>query len=139
MSKYIYCNCGYGWDDSVESGSHVATPECGEIYDTIPPKFSGKKLDNNKPAIALIPSEAIEEEGKVMGHGEKKYGTNNWRDGLGVVRLLSGVLRHVFACLRGETLDPESGLPHLAHARCGLAMAIWTMQHKPELDDRYKK
>ena len=98
----------------------------------------GLKFDGHKPAMAYLDPEALEEEAKVFGFGAEKYAPWNWRKGLAVSRLLAAVLRHIFAVLRGEDNDPESGLPHLAHARCGLAMAMWTLKHKPELDDRWR-
>lgn len=100
---------------------------------------TGKKNDKGKPPIALIPGEAIWEEAKVMGFGEKKYSKYNWMQGLGMVRLLSAAGRHIVQFTMGQDNDEETGLSHLAHARCCLGMAIWTMQHRRDLDDRYTR
>jgi hypothetical protein len=98
---------------------------------------TGTKYDDGKASIALIPVLAVEEEARVWSFGAKKYGQWNWSKGLSVVRIMSGVLRHIYAYLRGEDLDPESGLSHLAHARCGLGMLEHFRQSKrEELDDR---
>ena len=99
---------------------------------------SGTKHDQGKPPISLVVSEAIWEEAQVMGFGEKKYGTWNWTKGLSIIRLLSAAMRHILQFLMGQDADEETGLSHLAHARCCLGMAIWTKNHKPELDDRLK-
>ncbi len=57
---------------------------------------------------------------KVLTFGASKYGPNNWQKlEKFAERYYAGVLRHLFAHGGGETTDPESGLPHLAHAACG--------------------
>lgn len=101
---------------------------------------SGVKHDGGKPLLALIPAHAIEEEGKVWTFGANKYGNHNWRKGLTYVRILSALLRHAFALVRGEDLDPESGLHHGAHIRCNAGMLVdFYYEGRTELDDRYKK
>jgi hypothetical protein len=98
----------------------------------------GIKHDHGKPRMELVPAEGLELVAQVFSFGASKYGDYNWAGGLKVSRLVGAALRHIFAFLRGETNDPESGLPHLAHAGCGLLMAITMMVRKPEMDDRYK-
>jgi hypothetical protein len=104
----------------------------------------GVKHDNEKPMMALLSPFALEEIAKVMTFGAKKYSADNWREGFEYSRLISAVLRHITAYQRGETLDPETGLSHLAHASCGLMMLLefertgagtndlyWHKQHEP--------
>lgn len=98
----------------------------------------GKKFDAGKPMIGLISAYAIEQEARVMTFGAGKYGFHQWRLGLSYIRTISAVLRHIFAFLRGEDLDPETGIHHLAHARCGLAFVLEYTQTRPEKDDRMK-
>lgn|SRR3990167_2732545 len=98
----------------------------------------GKKFDAGKPLIGLISAYATEEEAKVMTFGAVKYGFHNWRAGLSWIRVISAVLRHIYAFLRGEDFDPETGIHHLAHARCGLAFILEYTQTHPEKDDRFK-
>lgn len=61
----------------------------------------------------------------VLTFGAAKYGPNNWQ-GLTDFddRYYAAILRHVFALGTGEEIDPESGLPHLAHAACGLLFLL---------------
>lgn len=99
----------------------------------------GVKHDEGKPPIALISYDAIWEEAKVMGFGEKKYGTWNWSKGLSTLRLCSAAMRHILQFLMGEDNDSETGFSHLAHARCCMGMAIWMLKHKPGYDDRMGK
>lgn len=48
----------------------------------------------------------------------KMGGERNWEKGMDFSRLFSAGQRHLIAWWEGETIDPESGLPHLAHAAC---------------------
>ena len=99
----------------------------------------GKKYDAGKPLLALLPIVALEEVGKVMTFGATKYAAYNWLGGLAYTRLLSAALRHIFAYLRGEDKDSESGLSHLAHAVCCLLMVLeFVVRGRKDLDDRYR-
>lgn len=63
--------------------------------------------------------------GRVFAHGAAKYGAFNWGDA-GVVASIyyDAMQRHLAAWYAGETIDPESGEPHLAHvmACCAIVM-----------------
>lgn len=99
----------------------------------------GKKYDQEKPAMGLIPARALEEEGYVWGFGEKKYGQHNWRQGLSILRICGAIMRHTAAIMRGEDID-ESGRHHAAHIRCEAAMLIeFFYEGRTDLDDRHKK
>lgn len=102
--------------------------------------LEGLKYDQEKPNLALLSPLWISGVGQVLSFGARKYAAHNWRRGISVSRLLAGCLRHVFAYLGGEELDPESGLSHLLHASCCLMFAHELMTTKRELvDDRYKE
>lgn len=103
-------------------------------YNTWTP--GGRKNDKGKPPLALIPRRAVEKEAEVLEFGKNKYDSWNWASGIAWSRLLDAVLRHVYAYADGEDLDPESGISHLAHARCGLGFLLDYEQSHPELDDR---
>lgn len=102
-------------------------------------KIGGVKFDTDKPRMDLIDGEAMEELAKVLTFGAKKYAEHNWRKGITLSRLLAALLRHTFAMMRGEDTDEETGLPHAAHAMCCCMFLLWTMKHKPDMDDRYKR
>jgi hypothetical protein len=51
-----------------------------------------------------------------MTFGKNKYGFENWKKVEPKTRWLSAALRHIFAYMRGEIDDKETGLPHLSHA-----------------------
>lgn len=96
----------------------------------------GIKHDSEKPDLSFISYEFISEIAQVRAFGAKKYKRNNWKMGFKVTRSCAAALRHIFLFLAGETLDPESGFSHLAHAACNLEHAIYDMKHRPENDDR---
>jgi hypothetical protein len=98
----------------------------------------GKKFDHGKPMLALLPFTALEEVGKVLTYGASKYDPHNWRAGMAWSRLISACLRHIFAFVRGEDRDPETGLSHLAHATCCLLFLLEFTFSKQEFDDRFK-
>ena len=82
---------------------------------------SGRKFDSGKPEYGLVPPYALDELVKVLTVGAQKYERENWRFVPDAERRYFDALqRHVWAWKRGETLDPETGLHHLAHAACCL-------------------
>ena len=88
--------------------------------------MQGMKFDSDKPRYDLLPLKSLEDYVKVLTHGAKKYEDWNWKI---VVKekprkYYAAALRHIFAWARGEELDEESGLPHLAHAMCCLAFLL---------------
>ena len=86
---------------------------------------SGIKYDSEKPKMNLLPPKAIVEISKVLTFGAEKYDAENWRklDDL-QNRYTAGALRHIFAHMDGEELDPETNLSHLAHAMCCLLFKL---------------
>ena len=96
--------------------------------------------DGDKTDWSLMPWECVEEINKVLDFGAKKYSANNWKAGNGFswTRVLSSMLRHTFAWSRGEDLDPESGLSHLAHMGANVLFLLYYTRHKARYsrDDR---
>lgn len=101
--------------------------------------MEGYKLDEGKPRTDLLPAEALEEISKVLAFGAEKYPTDNWRLGMDWRRIYGSILRHLLAFERNEDIDKESGLPHLAHAGCGLLFLLWYYKKGKGNDDRYKE
>lgn len=98
----------------------------------------GVKFDSDKPRMELIDSYAAEELAKVLTFGAEKYAADNWRKGISYRRLIAAALRHTFALLRGEDNDAETGLSHAAHLMCCAMFLVWTVKHRPDMDDRWK-
>ena len=97
------------------------------------------KFDAEKPPLSLISRTALLEEARVMAFGRDKYGTHNWRNGMDFSRLMDACLRHVYAFADGEDNDKETGLSHLAHARCCLAFLAEYQGKSIGTDDRFKR
>lgn len=100
----------------------------------------GIKKDTGKPALDLIDPFFEEEVAKVLTFGATKYDVDNWRRGMSLGKAMAGILRHLLAVRKGEFIDPETGLSHLAHACCGL-MFIFDFQRTSNFkpDDRWGK
>lgn len=107
------------------------------------PESTAIKYDSGKTDWSLMPFEAVEEINKVLEFGAKKYAAHNWTQGEGFryTRVLNSLFRHLFAWSRGEDLDPESGLSHLAHAGCNIVFLIYYNRYKSRYnnDDRFKR
>lgn len=101
-------------------------------------KATAIKFDQEKTQLDLLSAHWIFGVGEVLTFGAKKYAAHNWRGGLKRSRLLGAALRHIFAYLRGEDLDPETGLLHLHHASCCLMFASELHVTRPDTDDRFK-
>jgi len=101
-------------------------------------KLDGKKNDEGKPELGLVPKSLIWAVGTIMTFGARVYGTHNWRGGLAWSRPYNALLRHLTAWWSGENLDLESGKSHLWHAATELAFLIEYEESKTGQDDRYK-
>lgn len=94
---------------------------------------AGMKYDADKPRMSLIPPNALTEIAKVMTFGADKYGANSWRKVENAQeRYLDALLRHAIAYVAGERVDPESGLPTMAHLMCDAAFLIELDKTKTE-------
>ena len=100
---------------------------------------SGARFNDNKPDFSLLPLTTLEDELRVWMYGKEKYAAWNWAKGMPWSVPFACLMRHMAAWQRGEELDQESGLPHLAHAMCNLRMLTLYSRTYPEGDDRPKK
>lgn len=94
---------------------------------------SASHADEGKLRWDLLPFTELEDVVQVLEFGAKKYSAHNWRKGMPVHKVFNSTLRHLFAWWRGEDIDPESGLPHLAHAICNI-LFIKNYLSNPRLD-----
>jgi hypothetical protein len=139
----LLCTTCYGYPPQRRSSAQLTPgplpddPKVSVVKPVKPP--TGVKFDGGKPPLALLPTLALEAVGRVLAFGAKKYQAHNWRGGIQYSRLAGATLRHVFAFLRGEDKDPETGESHLAHAACCVLFALeFVEEGRPELDDRHK-
>lgn len=69
-----------------------------------------------KPKISDTPTIGIREMGRVFSNGAAKYGRLNWRlHKVSATVYYDAAFRHLSAWFDGQDIDPDSGLPHLAH------------------------
>lgn len=87
---------------------------------------------------SLIPTEALDIMARLYGFGAEKYEAHNWRKGYEWSKSFDSLFRHATSALRGEDIDPETGLPHLAGVvfHC-FTLMVFAEEH-PEFDDRWK-
>jgi hypothetical protein len=95
------------------------------------------KFDGEKTRVDLLDPLALEGLAKVLTFGAKKYAAHNWRGGFKWSRLIGALMRHLFAIMRGEDIDPESSLPHIDHLGCCWMFLSWHMKTKSGVDDRW--
>lgn len=99
-------------------------------------------MEEPKTPIHLMTPQFIEGVAEVLQHGASKYKPNNWMAGMSWSTVFGGIMRHLWAFFRGEELDKESGLPHLAHAACGIMFLHYYAHgpvsdaHRDKCDDR---
>ena len=87
---------------------------------------AGVKHDQQKMRWTLFPDNTLMTVLKVLEHGAKKYSPNNWMHVPSPeVRYYDAAMRHLEARKMGWYNDPESRLPHLAHAVCCLLFLLW--------------
>lgn len=83
-----------------------------------------KKNDSLKARLDLLPPSALELVGHLLRHGAGKYSVDGWKDCKDPTRYVAAQLRHTLKHMRGEFLDQDSGLPHLASAAVNSLFAL---------------
>ena len=82
---------------------------------------------------------------RVAEFGARKYAPWNWSKGLSRVQILSSLLRHTFAYLRGDDRDSDSGLLHTDHILWNAVTLVhnvrWNLEdgRRPEPPRAYKE
>jgi hypothetical protein len=100
--------------------------------------MQGKKYDAGKARISLLSSDAIIEVAKVATMGAQKYDDNNWRGGMKWSRLMDAAERHLLTYNKGDRIDEESGLSHLAHVAWNIMALLDYEANKVGEDDLWK-
>jgi len=89
-------------------------------------KQSGIKRD-----WSAVPVELLEAIVDVFQHGNDKYERDNWQQNATAKphEYISALYRHVAAYRKGQVIDDDSGLPHLAHAATNAMILMWLDNH----------
>lgn len=102
------------------------------------------KATNPKDAVgsSKLPIHLWPKTATIMGtlgllEGMLKYGRLNWREaGVRASIYYDALDRHISAWFEGEDFDPDSGMPHLAHALACLAILVDAQAAGKLVDDR---
>jgi len=100
--------------------------------------MEGKKFDEGKTRISLLSSDAILEIAKVATMGASKYDDHNWRKGMKWSRLMDAAERHLLSYNKGDRIDKESKLSHLAHVAWNIMALLEYEINKVGEDDLWK-
>jgi Domain of unknown function (DUF5664) len=95
------------------------------------------KHDSNKNRLDLVDPDFIWELGQVLTYGARKYDPTNWQKAApeeAKQRYTAAALRHLNRWQAGEDVDPESGLPHLAHLSACIQFLRWFERQVKEAD-----
>jgi hypothetical protein len=144
----LYCVKNHCWAPSpydgrfnsrVEAMSAIPNSAVGQYIPigefALPPKTheNPKAKDSaHKLPLWLVPGVAIIRICEVLDFGRKKPGrwTFNWRTApIKLNDYTSAMMRHILAIQDGEWLDPETGLPHVAHIAAGASVVIDAEAH----------
>ena len=90
----------------------------------IPP---GHKDDKGKSRLDLIPFKQLDHLADVLEYGSLKYSEWNWSEReIEWNRQYAATMRHLIEAQDDPyAIDPESGLPHIAHALSQLVMRLY--------------
>lgn len=116
--------------DQLNKGKPVEIKKVAEIR--------GSRFNTGKLRMDLIDPLAMQGLAAVLTKGAEKYTANNWRDGLPYTETVASLLRHTFAFLRGEDIDPETGESHVDHMQCNTMFLSNMTKTRPDMDDRWK-
>ena len=100
-------------------------------------KTGALRYNETKPKWGLVDFDALISMVRVLEYGEKKYNAHNWKKGLPYTSTIESMLRHIYAFLKGEDIDPESGLPHTGHIMCNAMFLDYYSQYCEDMDDRF--
>lgn len=86
------------------------------------------KNDSGKLRFDLLDDDFEAEIAAVLTHGATKYADNNWQraePAEAKARYYAAIRRHLHLWRKGEEIDADSGLPHLACIACSLMFLRW--------------
>lgn len=129
FSDSMVCNlCRLQWD--------MNDPEPPRCPRSAAIAAGGHKDDRGKEPVDLIDPEFLLEVAATLHFGAEKYAPFNWMKGMRWSRPLAALFRHLFAWMRGEEQDPETGLSHLAHVAVNVMFLMNFQRNGLGEDDR---
>jgi hypothetical protein len=97
------------------------------------------RFNKGKPRWSLVPQSALLPMVEVLEFGAQKYAAWNWTKGLSITEICESMKRHLDAFMEGEDNDKESGISHVGHIQCNALFLAWMLQHRPDMDDRWRE
>lgn len=98
--------------------------------DPIENKSVKNDIIDDKLRWDLLPMEEIEDIVKVYHAGAKKYGPNTWQNlDNGFERYRAAMFRHLMEYMKGERVDKETNVHHLAAAAWNVITMLWYDKH----------
>lgn len=127
VRRCIYSDCKH----CDEHGYCLKAGECVNLLDNVDSQIC--KQDAHKPQLSLVPMQIVYDIAKVREHGNKKYGESDSWKRVEPRRYVNALLRHALALASDwESIDEESGLPHLWHLETNAAFLSAFMRLKDE-------
>ena len=125
------CDCTYGgpccaWEENKNCPNWKSDGSCWtQAHD------QDAKADQGKPCPSLCPVSLIEAVTAVRMFGLQKYhDPDNWKQ-VEPERYHQAMLRHILAAWNDPyKIDPESGLPHIAHVATNIAFLLEMKEEK---------
>lgn len=99
-------------------------------------KGTGKRFNQGKTRVDLLPADAVLKTAQVFTYGAKKYGERNWEKGMKWSNVLSSLERHFQAIKLGQDYDKETGFLHIDHILCNAMILSHYYENYMEGDDR---
>ena len=115
--------------------THRVADKNGEVR-VVDPKTGGAKGQKDAQISPLDPR-ALLRVAEVAGYGAKKYDRVNYLKGFAWHLSFDAMQRHLLEFWAGENIDPESHLPHLAHAAWHCLALLAFLEKGLGTDDRY--
>lgn len=110
------------------------------------PLGEGRKDDQGKDRIELVPPEVVFATARVLTFGAQKYADRNWEKGMSWGRVFGALMRHLWAWWGGKgptsenfalgVIDDETKFSHLWHAACCIAFLVAYEERGVGTDDR---
>lgn len=106
------------------------------IDDLINNRIIGR-FNQNKLQWTLMNSKAMEPMIQVLMYGAQKYDRDNWLKACPKrLDLMDSLERHSLKIIAGESIDPESGLPHIGHLMCNaMFYSYWEQKTSGQFED----
>lgn len=118
-----------------KGGESITDAAVGRILDADHPAASSGAQREKLGTLPydLVPFQEITDSyARVAEYGSRKYAPWNWAKGLPRVQLIGSLLRHTFAYLRGQEVDPETGLSHADHILWNAVALVHNIAHDLE-------